>query len=180
MPIWSCVRFVRFVIGRILNTQCYSHGLTLCCKCSGLRSPFTMMSSWIRPSRVSTIFTLVKTSVWDDGSTFDCAQMHWLKQKKASKNTRIPNPSNEQKKQLGKLMTEPQPSQLISQPVFFPGPMPEMATFIQGGGSRHGRTRIRGNVHSWSPVPRSQTAHCCAVPGLVPHRCRRLQTARTT
>jgi hypothetical protein len=59
------------------------------------------MSGRIRPSRVSTIFTFVKTSVWDDGSAFDCAQMHWLKQKKASKNTRIPQSSNEQKKQFG-------------------------------------------------------------------------------
>src|SRR5260370_39959288 len=59
------------------------------------------MSGRIRPSRVSTIFTLVKTSVWDDGSTFDCAQMHWLKQKKASKNTRIPQPLERAEKTVG-------------------------------------------------------------------------------
>src|SRR5579864_204611 len=44
-----------------------------------------------------------------------------------------PNPSNEQKKQLGKLMTEPQPSQLISQPVFFPGPMHEWQPLFRVG-----------------------------------------------
>jgi len=66
----------------------------------------TVMSGRILPSRVSTTFTLVKTTACADSSFFDRAQMHEFKQRKASTNMRIPDPANQQKKQLGKLMTE--------------------------------------------------------------------------
>jgi hypothetical protein len=82
------------------------------------RAHNSVMSGRILPSRVSTTFTLVKTSACADSSSFDRAQMHEFKQRKAGTNMRIPDPANQQKKQLAKLMTEQKPSQRISRPRF--------------------------------------------------------------
>src|ERR1700739_250924 len=99
----------------------------------------TVMLGSILPSRVSTTLTLVKTSVSADGSAFNCAQMHWFKQKKVRKNTRIPRPPNKQKKQLTKIMTEQEPSQLISAARFFSGASVNV-TFLQCRRYPHGHT----------------------------------------
>src|SRR6266852_3703260 len=112
------------------------------------------MSGSILPSRVSTTFTFVKTSVCADGSACAFAQMHGFKQRKASKNARIPQPREQAEKQLGKLMGEQRPSQLISGARLL---LPMVnGTFVQCGQDRHSHTQIRGNAHSWFHVPRSQ------------------------
>ena len=77
------------------------------------------MSGSILPSRVSTTFTLVKTSVWADGSAFDCAEMHGFKQKKASTNTRIFQPREQAEKTVGEAYDRADsPVNQFQQPVF--------------------------------------------------------------
>src|SRR5258708_17772204 len=106
----------------------------------------TVMPGSILPSRVSTTFTLVKTSVCADASGFDCAQMYGFRQRKVSKNARIPQPLKQAEKTVGEAY-----DRAAAQSTNFSCPFsPEgcmNGTFVQCGQRRHGHTQIRAHDH---------------------------------